>query len=440
MTLQTRAALQSSINTDIADNAAGDISAADVRTNLIDMTDSAIFPEDAASVVNVSSISDFPTPVADKITLASDVVYHIHGAVDLGVNTLVVPTTGASIAALNGARDVSSLISSEDSYTMFESPSGSYSGNVVLGDLTITVSGVGSKVFDLDNDENSNALDIVNLNFISCTSLGNLDNYRQLFFDNIGFIFISDGLTFNGTWSGGLTATNSIAIGFPAATLFKEGTSLTFGGSVKSNINFLSVDAASVFMDFDEANILSDQGLLLTSFRTIADDAMPNLPSSNVKVKYLDCVGLKDTYVGGEYTISTSATTTISTVDTLVKMAGTTTYSDMQWFTQSTDNAFVYNSNQSIDIKVDGSLSFTGGNGDEMGVQIRQWDDSASAYVNIGPRYVQTFNGAGKVSSLAFMARTTIDENDRIEIWIENQSDTSDITAELGGFVGISER
>ena len=43
MTQRTKAGLQTNLNTDLADNSTGDISAADVRGNLIDFTDSVPF-------------------------------------------------------------------------------------------------------------------------------------------------------------------------------------------------------------------------------------------------------------------------------------------------------------------------------------------------------------------------------------------------------------
>jgi hypothetical protein len=43
MSQQTKTILQSNINTQINDNTSGDISAADVRDNLINMTDSLLF-------------------------------------------------------------------------------------------------------------------------------------------------------------------------------------------------------------------------------------------------------------------------------------------------------------------------------------------------------------------------------------------------------------
>ena len=441
MTERTRAELQSNINTDIADNSTGDIGASDVRLNMIDVTDSMVMPEDTASVVNVVTVADFPDPVSDVITLDSNVVYHLQGTVDLGVNSLAIPSTGASVAALNGARDIAILKSSEDNYDMFVDPSGGKAGRLFMNDVTITVDGANSRVFNVDNDGNGNSLEGMNINFIDCTDLGEITSYRQMLFQNIGFINCSEGFTLSGTWSGGVTVVTAIALNFgAAATLFKEGAALSIEGSIRSDMNFLSVDPTSVFTDIQPSNIVPDAGFTLDGFRSGATDAIPNFPSSDVKAKFGDCVGITNTYPGGEYTVSASAVTTIPAVDTLVKMAGTTTYSDLQWFSQTTDNAFVYDSSEPISIEVSGSLSFTNTNNKTMGLQVRQWDDSAAGYVDIGARFTQTFDANGSAENVAFFARTTIDENDRIEIWIENQTDDTDIAAVAGGFVGIAER
>lgn len=379
---------------------------------------------------------------SDLKNIDSSKVYLIDGTVDMGTQSIEIPETGISISGINGSRDTSILTSSEDNFTLFTSPSGGYSGNTVMESLTISITGTNSKVYDLTNDENGSALDIVGVNYLSCTSLGELTDYRQLLFNNIGFIFIEDGLTFSGTWSGGMAILTTIAVGFPAATLFKEGTSLTINGSFRSDMNFLSVNSASVLCDFEESVIVNDGAMSLTNVRVNADDAIPNISSSSVKARFRDCFGIRDTYVGGELTVSSSATTTISSSNTLVKMAGTTTYSDLAWFSNTTDNAFVYDSTEEIEVDIQVSLSFAGGNNDVLGVQIRLWDNSASAYVNVGARYRATLNGGSgtRVENIACFARTALNENDRIEIWIENQTDTTNITCETGGFVGIEER
>lgn len=377
---------------------------------------------------------------SDLTNIDSTKTYLIDGTIDMSSTSIIVPPTGLNLAGLNGSRDVSKLFSSEDNYTMFTTEVGSYSGNVVLNTVTMEVTGTSSKVYDLDNAGNGNALDIVDVNYLSCTSLGELTAYRQLLMSDVGFLAVQDGLTFSGTWLGGMTIISSIAVNLPAVTLLKEGTSLSFLGSVRSDINFLSVDAASVLLDFSASDISLDGGVTLSNVRSGATDAAPNLLGSNVKARYRDCQGIKNTYVGGEFAVSSTAVTVIASSGVLVKMAGTTTYADLQWFSQTTNNAFVYDSTQQIEIQVEGALTFTNSSNKLIGIQVKLWDNSASAYVDVGSRFTATIGSGGRAENVTFFARTTIDKSDRVEIWLENQTDTSNITAEVGGFVGISER
>lgn len=466
--------LNTSITTLLADNKNRGISAQDLRdvsnsmsTISEDLKDSATFnispassvtfddsellsgATDVQSAINattetfvkvIKSVADFPTPVGNLITLLSGIVYHIDGEVDLGVNSLVIPTSGCSISSLNGARDIGILKSTEDSYTMFVSPVASYSGNVVIGGITLTASGAGSKVFDLTNAENGSALDIVDTNFVSCTSLGELTDYRQLLFNNIGFIFITEGLTFSGNWSGGIAVLTTIAVGFPANTLFKEGTSLVIAGGVRSDINFLSVNAASVLFDFQESNITADGGMSLTNMRTVADDAIPNLAGSSVKARYRDCSGIRNTYVGGAYSWNVAAATVIASPSTFVKAAGTTTYTDLQWMTGLTDNAITHDSDLSIEYSIKGSLSVSGTNNDIVGLKVRKWDNLLSSYSDVSAVFSGTMNASGRVENLTFFGSARLIKGDRLEMWIENQTGGRNATIVAGGAVMVEER
>ncbi len=397
--------------------------------NIIDST-----PEKFQSVVVVNDASDLSAIDASKL-------YLIDGAIDVCDVDIVFPTGGASIAGLNGARDVSKLYCADDDYTMFNSPIGSYSGDVVFESITFEASGANSKIFDLDNDENSNAIEMMGVNFTNTTSLGSLTDYRQLLMNNVGFIFIDDGLTFNGNWAGAAILT-SIAIGFPDATLFKEGANLVFSGSVRSNINFLSTDPNSILFDFDEDNILSDGGFSLENVRTNATNPLPNISGSSVKARFKECEGIRDTYIGGQFEITTEAITDITAVDTPVKLAGVTTYDDLQHFEGNNSNEFLYVSDQLIEITAQANVAISGGNNDQVNVFFRHWDDSASTFIDLA-KSKATLNGGllgTRAENISVLGLAIIEENDRIELWVENITDSSDVTALLNSFAYIKER
>ena len=395
--------------------------------------------------VVVKNLSDFGTVSNNRVRPDSSKLYMLDGFIDMENVSIEVPEGGLSIAGLNGGRDVMGLISDADNHTFFVSPVGGYSGDVVMESMTVNGTGANSKCFDLDNAGNSNAIDITGVNFGlfgSTMSCGDLTEYRQLLLNNVGLIFVVDGFTFHESWTG-IAALTSIVIGFPAsATLFQSGTNFTLSGSFRSDFNFLSANASSTFCNFSTSEILSDGGFSLTNVRTSVDDPLPNLSTTSEKVRIKDCSGIRNTYVGGQWTISTSTTTTISAANTPVKMAGTTTYADLQWFTQTTDNAFVYASGQTIEVECKGVVSISGGNNDQVSVFFRQWDDSASSYVD-APKSQATLNGGllgTRAEGIPFFGYFQIDENDRIEVWVENNTNASDVTALLNGLVSVNER
>lgn len=370
--------------------------------------------------------------------LRSDAVYRVSGTIDMGSQQIVVPEGGLSISGPNGGRDVAVLLSSEENYTMFVSPDGGYSGNVVMDNMSVQVDGSGSQVFDLDNQGNSGAFECTVVNFNFCTSLGSLSEYRQMLMSNVGFIFIQDGFTFNEAWTG-IAVTTTILLASSPFTLFSAGSNFTVG-NVRSDINANLISSSGVIFDFSESNVLTDGGFSLTNVRTTADNPIPNISGSSVRSRFKDCLGFRNTYVGGQWMITAESVTSIPAANTLVQIAGTTSYSDLQWFSGDNSNEFVYESEQMIECEVKCVLSLSGGSNDQMNVVIRQYDDSSSTYIDLSSSGPVTLNSGGRAEGVATFAYASLNEGDRIEVWIENLTDDSDVTALNGGLVAITER
>lgn len=372
--------------------------------------------------------------------LRSDVVYFIDGNIDMGATQIKVPQGGLTLRGLG--RDVSSIFSAENSYTMFIDPDVGYAGDIFMQDMFLTVSGTGSQVYDLDNQQNGGAAECVNFNFVGCTSLGTLNNYRQGLWDDFALIACADGLTIDGTWSGGFAILTSVVVsaGTPfTGTVLKKGASLVVNGSIRSDINALQLDGTGAVCDFEPTNITNDAEFRMIGVRTnAASTSFPNMPSSSVKARFSNCVGTRNTYVGGQWKITATASTS-TTAATPVKIAGTTTYDDLQWFSQTTDNAFVYDGTDDIEVNIIADLSFDGTNGHKIKTLIRKWDDSASSYVTIASSGQQTMSAGNRVDVTSIHGFAMLSTNDRIEMWVENDSNGS-VTAALDGLVSINER
>lgn len=374
--------------------------------------------------------------------LRSDIVYIIDGLIDMGSNSIIVPQGGLNVQGLGFG--VSCLLSSENNFTLFIDD-GVFSGNLFLDHVEINISGTGSQVFDLDNDGNSHAVECTTVNFLNCVSLGVLRNYRQGLWLNVALLGCIDGLEMVGVWAGGFASLTAIIVGGPSpsftGTLFKAGAGLTIGGRFRSDMNAEGLAVGGEFCDFAPANILNSGRFQMTNVSVpVGSDAFPNMPEGDVKARFRNCDGVDNTYIGGQYKFTTEVATAIATQDVFVKIAGVTTYTDLQHFTGAVDNATKYIGDQVIGTTMLADLSFSGPNNNELVLMSRHWVDAISDYVDLAESGKFTLGGAGRSEPISLHSFCKFSINDRFELWVKNTSGTGNVTAKLGGIVSISER
>lgn len=373
--------------------------------------------------------------------LQSDVVYMVDGVVNMLGQSITVPQGGLTIYGLD--MNISGLVTDEDNHTLFIDD-GVYAGNLFLRGLYVEVSGNNSSPADLNNDGNGGAIEGTDFNFLNCSSFGVYDGYRQGFLNNFAAIRCEDGLTMEGTWSGGFRITASIIVSAGVAfdgTFLKKGSALSIEGSVLSDLNALQLDDAGAVCDFEPANIVNDTEFLMTGVRVNKNaDSFPNMPASSTKAKFTNCVGTENTHIGGQWSIGTEVSTSITTAGVAVKLAGVTPYSDLQHFTGAADNAITYAGTDQVDVAINGVIALSGTNNHVANLIIRQWDDSASSFIDLFDSGGDTLNAGGRASGISLVSTARMDTNDRIEIWVKGSVNSSALTAKLGGTIIISER
>lgn len=394
-------------------------------------------PRSLSNQVIVKRASDLSGP------LDSDTVYLVDGQIDMGSTQIKVPEGGLVIQGLGFG--VSKLSSSEAAYSMFVvDPAGTYSGDLFLDSIEFEVTGTGSQVWDLDNAENGHAVECTTVNFLNCKLLGELANYRQGLWSNVALIRCVDGVTCSGPWAGGFRATTAIIVSAGVdftGTLFKAGPGLVMSGRFLTDMNVEQIADIGTFCDFAPANI-ANNGRFQVRGLSINPNAngFPNMPSSSVKARFSNCDGVRNTYIGGQWSITTEVETVIAAANTPVKVAGVTTYVDENWFGHTTDNAFIYEGSDEVGVTIFCNLSFSGGNADQINVILRHWVDSSSSWVDLAESGPFTLNNAGRAENIGLHAFCDYNQNDRLEVWVENQTDTDNVTAKLGGIVSINER
>lgn len=370
-------------------------------------------------------------------TIDSSKVYVIDGDVDMGSTSITIPSTGIQIKGLGTV--VSKMRSTQASYDMFVDAAGDC-GDVFISGVDFIVSGAGSQVFNLTNGAGSNTFELSDVNFTSCTKIGILTDFRQFLAVRGFMLSCTGGWEFAGTWAGGARISTFLVRAF-TGTLFKGITGLTFGSRFLSDAN-IDIPSGSVGYDFANESMFTNDGdyELLGGELTGAGTLTSGVSNTSVKSKWRDNNGIANTYVGSRWTLTSETATTVSASSTYYKAAGTTTYADETWFSNSTDNAPVLDSSNPIEVICSGALSLTAGNNQDLRVKVRQWDNSASAYVDLETMPQVTTSGTGNAQTVAVIAFATMEENDRIELWVSNESATANITLKENSQFAILER
>lgn len=383
-------------------------------------------------------------------TIDSTKEYFLDGIIDLGTIQIEIPSGGISLRGYNF--DVSGLISSQNSYTMFRSASGG-AGDVLMNDLNISVTGTSSKVFDITDLDGTNAFEIVRVNFNNCTSLGDLYNYRQGLEDGTGRFGGSPSLTLHGNWSGGYSLTTSIVRNMSSTTtepLFKAGTAFVMNSRFVTNIN-VDLGNSQPLLDFSttnfpNSNTLQIKGAIITragSYESDQSTILPNIDETNLACRFKDNVGIRNTHVGGLMTLTTETVTNISSSNTFYPLAGTYTASDLQHFDSPVSGRLRNVSDEPIAIKIICYIVLDGGANDNITIRIRKFDSatSTSSTVISQQATINNFQGGNDRCTFSILGRTTLNPDDYIDFAeVANNSDSTNVEALIGTFSTIEER
>ena len=371
-------------------------------------------------------------------TLDSTKSYKLDGIIAMGSQTITVPSGGLTI--VGRGNNITGLTTSQASHTLFVDAA-SDAGSLTIAEMDIKVDGASSKVFDLDKSGAGGIVRIVNCSFTDCTEIGEFDAYFAALCSDMVWFNADQGMTFSGTWGGGINTNGFVPLNLGSTgTAFKEGTALVLGSRFISNAN-MDLQAGAIGFNFTESNFTHDGDFeLLSGSYSGAGTVVTGITRGNTKCKWRDNNGLGNTYVGSRWALTTEIATSIGSSNTYVKMAGTTTYADEQWFSNTTDNAFVFDSTNPIEAIIAGTMSVSAGNNNQLQIKVRQWDDSASAYIDIHEHGPITMSGAGAGENISILGYADLDTNDRIEVWVQNLTAATNITMLEGTLISISER
>ena len=372
--------------------------------------------------------------------LDSTKLYIVDGALNITGYHIEIPVAGLQMAGWGF--DISSITKTDINEAMFQCPVGGC-GDLLLDDMGLTTSGTGGSVFAICDNDGTHAIEMNRVNFNGCTSLGFIEDYRQGLETGTGRFGGTPSLEFRGTWGGGYFIQTSIVRGVTDTTfsLFKCAVGQTFASRFAGNPNIF-IPANATIYELTASNLLGDElfqldGANFQGTGTIFDGIDETIP----EVRITNTKGTPNTYVGGFWICSSAVATTFGppVAGTFLKCAGTTTESDLTWFTGPGDNDLTVNTTTPLEVTALFTGSFNGGNNKLIIIKFRIWDDSASSYVDDGQTTFTT-NGTGRFESVTLISpRLSLEEGDRVELWITNVTDTTSITMEVNSALQIRE-
>lgn len=397
----------------------------------------------------IASSSKIVTQASDLSgTLDSTIAYFIDGVIAMGSQTITVPSGGLTIHGLGP--NISCLSTSQTAYTMFID--GGTAGPVHLEGLEIKCTGATSKIFDLNNSGGGGTFAMIDCDLTNAVEVGYIDAYGDMNIEDCEWTGCSNGMTLYGTWSGGVRIENLEVENFGASgTVFLGDSSLVAGVTLVIGSRFISnatmtLPSGAVGYNFSAANFTNDGAyeLLNGEYKGSSTTVTATTARTSVKSNWRGNIGLENTYVGSRWQIASGdeAATTCSVSDTYYKVAGTTTYADEQWFSNTTDNAFVYDSSNTIEAIIQGNLAVTAGNNETVQFVVRHYDASAAAYgANLYETSTLLMVASGTdpqhTNVLAF---AELDAGDRIELWVKNVAHTTAVTVKDYSVLAISQR
>jgi len=365
----------------------------------------------------VDDISNLPNAIAGVITLEDNYTYYIASTIDLVGNRLI----GGSNTTIIGSSSENSILTSTGLGVGVPLLSSIYTTpirHICIKDVDTAIE------FDGSTNPNDVALDWTGVNFVNVPNIGIVKDASNFIFDKGAFIN-SKGLSFDGTigtvgfgnclFSGDGLAGNLLEL-LSTCVITRRfiviySSIVAFGSTTGINVNVSATVPTETYI-LDTINF-SGGGTYLSGVMV-----------NDNKTLFVNCKGIENTAEISQYYMNGNATTTtISSIGVAVKVAGTTTSSSITQKFTNTDNRATYIGSLTRFFKVTASLSVESGNNNQIGVYIAKNGTLISESEVLG-----TTSGTGRGENIVAQTLVQLSENDYIEIFIENESSTNNIT------------
>ena len=262
------------------------------------------------------------------------------------------------------------------------------------------------------------------VNIPNIGTVQNVDNFIML----NSALLSSQGLVFDGTAG---------TIGVDGCLLQGDGTvgtilevASTASISRRFRITYSSVVAfgSTLGLDVNTSATIPTEGYILDTVNFSGGSTyLSGVQNSDNKARFIECNGISNSSsVGNMYMFGNATVTPIAASGTAYKVLGTTTANAINQRFSHASNRLTYTGEVVRDFMITLTGSVSCGNNKVVGMYVAK----NGAIIPEAETYGTT-DGNGRLQNITVQGVTELSVNDYIEIWVENDTDTTDVTVEI---------
>jgi hypothetical protein len=371
----------------------------------------------------VSTKSDLPSPVAGVITLDAEKTYYFTADVDLTGDRLV------------GSQDTVILGSSSENCSI--TSTGLTAGVALFTtEWTTPIRHITFRDVDtcLDINGVTNApvaLDWTGVNFLNIPNIGAISTCDNWIYSKGAFLN-SKGFVFTGS-VGTIGIDNSIFVGpGSAGSIISLDAGLTVTRRFRVIYSSIVAFGATIGIDASTSATIPTEGYIFDTVNFSGGSTyLSGITETDNRTRIDNSRGVKNTAeIGNYYMLNNATVTTITSAGVPVKIEGTSTANAINQKFSHSDNRLTYTGGLTRNFQVSATASFTSGNNRLIGLYVAK-----NGVVIADSEMYATTSGSGRAEAIHVQTIFEMDENDYVELWIENDSNTDNITVEFLNFI-----
>lgn len=363
--------------------------------------------------VVVKSEADFPTPQGSEIILDSNVVYEINGHIQL---THSLNLNGAMVHGVNVFKDMIEYSGTESIFT------GAKGGEVRC--VALKASESGAQIFDLSNTDKDEMLIIRGCVIEYSNKIGTIEGYSLIYCSSLGVFDNLDGFTFNGVSRLILNDMHFFDSNHGTLVKFEDNCQIDFV-DISGGFYHTSSINNSIAFDFGTNVVLTGSGSMQSG---VIGDGTPYVGTPSNKW-HLVGPGFEmnaDQVACANIYLVAPLITTISTVNTPVKVEGVTSSTKLHRMEQLVNNRITYNGTKTRSFMYNCSVSLTA----EADNKVFEFFLAKNGVVLPESAQKRKILTGSDVGNLSISGVVELNPGDYIEVWVANISDNTNITVQ----------